>query len=111
MKQLATRVGMLKRLRRFISPARLKIVMGGIFTSKMVYGMTVWGRVCNIPGYNEEEMRSPSLTKEDLRKLQVLQNKCLRIVSSSDFKTPTALLLRKTNALSVHQQIAQLSLS
>ena len=42
MKQLATRVGILKRLRRFMSPARLKMIMDGMFTSKMVYRMTVW---------------------------------------------------------------------
>ena len=54
---------------------------------------------------------SPSLTKDDLRKLQVLQNKCLRIVTNSDYKTPTSVLLDKTKLLSVHQQMAQLSLS
>ena len=109
-KQLSTRVGMLRRLKRFLSPSRLKKIMDGMFGSKLVYGMTVWGRVWNIPG-NLEEVRSPSLTKEDLRKLQVLQNKCLRLVTDSDYKTPTASLLQKTNSISVHQQTAHLMLS
>ena len=111
LKQLSTRVGMLKRLKRFMSPARLKLLMEGIFSSKLTYGMTVWGRVWQIPGNTDDEIRSPSLTKEDIRKLQVLQNKCLRIVSNSDYSTPTKTLLQKTRCLSVHQQIAQLSLS
>ena len=71
---------------------------------------TEWGRVWHIPG-EDEDMRSPTLTKEDIRKLQVLQNKCLRLITNCDYKTPTKVLLQKTNRLSVHQQIAQLSLS
>ena len=85
--------------------------MDGLFGSKLAYGMTVWGRVWSIPGGTEEGIRSPTLTKEDMRKLQVLQNKCLRILTSSDYKTPTNLLLQKTGKLSVHQQVAYLSLS
>ena len=110
-KQLSTRVGMLKRLKRFLSPAKLRMAMDGLFGSKLAYGMTVWGRVWGIPGNIEEEIRSPSLTKEDMRKLQVLQNKCLRLLTSSDYKTPTNILLQKTQKLSVHQQVAYLSLS
>ena len=110
-KQLATRVGMLKKLRKFLPPAKLMMVMDGIFGSKLAYGITVWGRVWQTPGTQEEEIRSSSITKEDIRKIQVLQNKCLRIVTNSDYKTPTAALLQKTNRLSVHQQIAYLCLS
>ena len=110
LKQLSTRVGMLKRLKRFMTPVRLKMIMEGMFTSKLMYGMTVWGRVWQIPG-NLEEVISPSLTKDDLRKLQVLKNKCLRLVTNCDYKTPTVTLLEKTKSLSVHQHIAQLSLS
>jgi hypothetical protein len=109
-KQLSQRVGMLKRLKKFMIPARLKMVMDGISGSKLAYGMTVWGRVWQIPG-EDEDMRSLTLTKEDIRKLQVLQNKCLRLITNCDYKTPTKVLFQKTNRLSVHQQIAQLSLS
>ena len=112
LKELSSRIGILNRLKKFMSPARLKIVMEGIFSSKIVYGMTVWGRTWNIPGSLDEEVRtSSSITKEDLRKLQVLQNKCLRLVTNSDYKTPTKVLLQKTNSLSVHQRMAQLNLS
>ena len=79
-----------------------------------MYGMSVWSRVWQMPGSLDEEATtrtSPSITKEDVRKLQVLQNKCLRIVTNSDYKTPTISLLKKTNSLSVHQMMAQLSLS
>ena len=71
----------------------------------------MWGRVWQTPGTQEEDLRSSTITKEDIRKIQVLQNKCLRIVTNSDYKTPTAALLQKTNRLSVHQQIAYLCLA
>ena len=112
LKQLSTRVNMLARLKRHMPPSRLRLIMEGLFSSKMIYGMTVWGRVWGIPGSLDEELRaSPTLTKDDLRKLQVLQNKCLRLITNSDRYTPTALLLHKTGSLSVHQRIAQLILA
>ena len=111
-KQLSMRVNMLKRLRRFLSPVRLKLVMEGLFSSKLIYGITVWGRVWGIPGSLDEEARaSRTMTKEDLRKLQVLQNKCMRLVTSSEYRTPTEHLLRATGSLSVHQRTAQLTLA
>ena len=88
--------------------------MEGMFGSKLVYGITVWGQVWHILGSLDEAAQtrtSSSLTKEDVRKLQVLQNKCLRMVTDSDYRTPTEVLLKKTNSLSVHQRIAHLSLS
>ena len=103
---------MLKRLRRFLSPSKLRLVMEGVFSSKLIYGMTVWGRVWGIPGSLDEETRtSRTMTKEDLRKLQVLQNKCMRLVTNSEYRTPTEHLLLATGSLSVHQRIAQLSLA
>ena len=114
LKQLSVRVGMMKKLKKYLPPAKLKIVMEGMFSSKMMYGMTVWSRVWDIPGTMDEDAslrKSPSLTKDDVRKLQVLQNKCLRIITNSDYETPTTSLLQKTNTLSVHQLMAHLSLS
>ena len=112
LKQLSSRVGMLKKLRRVMNPRKLKTIMEGLFTSKLIYCMTVWGRVWNIPGSMDEETRvSSSLTKDDLRRLQVLQNKCLRLISNSKYDTPTNILFQKTNLLSVHQLTAHLMLS
>ena len=114
MKQLSTRVGIIKKLRKYLPPARLRVLYEGVFSSKLLYGMAVWGRVWQIPGSMDEDQStrtSPSLTKEDVRKLQVLQNKCMRLMTDSDYKTPTRVLLAQTNLLSVHQQMAHVSLS
>ena len=43
--------------------------------------------------------------------LQVLQKKCPRLVTNSDYKTPTSILLLNTVAFSVQQRIVHLSLS
>ena len=51
------------------------------------------------------------MTKEDMRKLQVLKNKCMRLVTSSEYRTPTEHLLRATGSVSVHQRTAQLTLA
>ena len=110
MKQLSTRVAMLKKLKKFIPPVKLKTIMEGMFSSKLTYGMSVWGRIWDVPGSLDEmaDVRtSPSLTKKDARKLQVLQNKCLRILTNMEYGTPTKTLLEKTKLLSVHQQMAQ----
>ena len=114
MKQLSTRVGIIKKLRKYLPPARLRVLYEGVFSSKLLYGMAVWGRIWQIPGSMDEDQStrtSPSLTKEDVRKLQVLQNKCMRLMTDSDYKTTTKVLLAQTNLLSVHQQMAHVSLS
>ena len=56
--------------------------------------------------YNVQGQRFAAYTKEDNRKLQVLQNIVMRILTGSKRRTPTEVLLKKTNSLSVHQSIA-----
>ena len=46
-----------------------------------------------------------SITKEEMRKLQVLQNKSLRLISGLGYEASTKLLLTSCNALSVHQLV------
>ena len=107
MKQLSKRIGMLKQIRKYVTANRFKIIMNGMFTSKLIYGITVWGAVWGIPGdLDQETRRSITTTKEDMRKLQVLQNKALRIFHRKSYDTPTVQLLQESNQLSVHQLVA-----
>ena len=41
-----------------------------------------------------------------MRKLQVVQNKCMRMMTGLDRSTPTKTLLKHSNLLSVHQTVA-----
>ena len=47
-----------------------------------------------------------AISKDDMRKLQVLQNKTLRLITGEDYNTPTATLLKLTKMMSVHQLVA-----
>ena len=41
-----------------------------------------------------------------MRKLQVCQNKVLRLLTGKDYETPTSVLVSECNELSVHQLVA-----
>ena len=58
-KSLSKRIGILSKLRKYLPDRKFKQIADGLFTSKLIYCMTVWG-------YN--------LTKQEMRKLQILQN-------------------------------------
>ena len=105
-KELSQRIGILKKLRKYIPDVHFKKIVCGIFTSKMIYCITVWGKIWNLSKYEDTNYRSSSMTKNELQKLQVLQNKSMRLISGLSYETPTAILLETCNQLSVHQLIA-----
>ena len=106
-KELSKRLGMLKKVRKFVSEGTFKMILNGLFTSKLIYGITVYGGVWGLPGiYNEEPINAISITKEDMRKLQVLQNSALRILLNRPRETPSTSLLKDAKQLSVHQLVA-----
>ena len=76
-----------------------------------MFGATVWGGVWGIPGVLEENIKKTSISKEDMRRLQVIQNKVMKIQTNMKYGTPTNILLKKTNSLSVHQLIAHYSMT
>ena len=108
-KNLSKRVNMLKKLRKYLPDHKFKSTVSGLFLSKLSYCITVWGSVWRIPGDMNESKVKTSMSKDDLRKLQVLHNKCLRLQTGKDRSTPTVTLLNLTNSLSVHQMIAHRS--
>ena len=110
LKNLSKRIGMMKRLRKYLPDSKFRQVLSALFTSKLCYCITVWGGIWNIPGdLSENTRRNMSISKEDMRKLQVMQNKCLRMLTHMDKYTPTTTLLKKANMLSVHQTVAHQS--
>ena len=104
--QLNSRVGLLKKLSGYMDKRQLKYFTQGIFYSKLIYCLPVFGNVLGIDNYAEVNRRYTSFTRKDIGKIQTLQNKVNRMLSDSDFLTPTADLLRLTDSLSVHQMIA-----
>ena len=49
LKQLSQRIGMLRKMRNFVTGAIFKTVLNGIFNSKLIYGITVYGGVWGLP--------------------------------------------------------------
>ena len=75
-KDLSKRLGMLKKVRKYVTRGMFKLILNGLFTSKLIYGIAVYGGVWGIPGIpgilNVEPVNSTSISKEDMRKPQVL---------------------------------------
>ena len=107
LKELSKRLGVLKKLSSFLPENKLRMVLNGLFTSKMLYCITAWSGVWGIGGgFDESERRAISMKKSDMRKVQTLQNKAMRILTKKDFRTPTLELLNAANMLSVNQLAA-----
>ena len=83
----------------------------GMFYSKLNYCLPVFRHVFGLERYSDTDTRSPTYTKEDNRKLQVLQNSVMRLLTDSKRETPTADLLKLTNSLSIQQMVAVQTLS
>ena len=104
--QLKQRLGTLRRLSKHMSRDRLKIMVGGIFYSKLMYCLPVFGNVHGLDIYRDTKGRSAGMTMTDCNKLQVLQNSVNRLITGARPGTATTDLLDDTNSLSVQQMMA-----
>ena len=59
-----------------MSTITFKTILNGLFNIKLIYGIKVYGGIWVLPGVLN--VNSTSITKEKMRKLQVLQNTALR---------------------------------
>ena len=102
LQNLSKRVGVLKILRKYLPDGKFRQAASAIFTSKLIYCMSVWTEVWDIPGHQENSNKM-GISKEDMRKLQILQNKTFRLLTRADKMTPTTTLTNMARSLSVHQ--------
>ena len=106
-KNLSKRVGLLRKIRSYLRDDKFNLVCDGMFNSKLIYCISVWGGVWNLPGvYDDKKRCNPTITLEDNRKLQVLQNSVLRLKTRLCKETPVSTLLAETKQLSVQQLTA-----
>ena len=95
---------MLKQLEKLMPRNLLRNTCSGLFTSKLLYGIQLYSNVWGLNDMDDSTRRFKAFTKEDSRRLQVLQNKMLRILlKNPDRNTPTSELLNDSKELSVHQ--------
>ena len=109
--QLSQRVGILRKLAKYVSGGRLKMFSEGMFYFKLNYCLPVFGHVFGLDKYRDTKTRNLSFTKGDNRKLQVLQNSVLRLLTGKVRKTPTTELLKSAGSLSIQQLVASHTLS
>ena len=90
---------------------RFKLFCNGLFHSKLSYCLQVFGNVWDIPDNDDETRRFAAFTKLDNNKLQILQNKVMRLKTNLPFHTSTKDLCRTSGDLSVQQLTAFSSLT
>ena len=100
---LNMRLFALKRLKNHISQKALLKVADGIFTSKLRYGLQLFGKV---------RRTTEDPTNEDFTALQRMQNKMMRLVTGTSLqdRISTNKLLELTNCLSINQINAQIKI-
>ena len=100
--QLSQRIGVLKKISKYMSKEKLKFFANGIFYSKLSYCLPVFGNVFGMDSYKVNNSRHTSFTMKDNNNLQVLQNTLNRLITGAEYNAPTADLLEETESLSVH---------
>ena len=82
----------------------------GLFFSVLNYGIEIYANTWLSATLDEQIRNSMAFSKEDNRKLQILVNKVLRVLTASNYETSTKQLHSKSHQLSVHQRCAFFSL-
>ena len=98
--------GLLKHLRNKMSSKTFKLIAEGLFTSPSRYCMQVFGNIWGVETLDETSRRFSCFGKEDCQKLQVLQNKVLKLQTGLPNDCPTIELMKETGSFSVHQLMA-----
>ena len=101
--KLSQRIGILKKLSSVVTRSQLKSISDDIFNSKLRYCLPLF---CNVWTDTDKNQRFAAFTKNDSNRLQVLQNKVLRLITGLNRYTSTSTLLSTSNELSVNQMAA-----
>ena len=89
MEQLLLRIRMLKRISKYMTRDPVRNFVSGLFNSKLLYGLPVFGTVIGLEEYKEMNSRYTSFTMKDNKNLQVLQNKVNRLLLGADNRNST----------------------
>ena len=98
-KQLGQRLSILRRISKVLPHHTIKSINDGIFNSKMVYGIAVWGKL---------RLSEQDKTSVNMEALQVMQDRSLRICLNLkwDCGESRSKLLQSSKSLSVNQFVA-----
>ena len=88
--KLSRTVGMLSKIRHFVSNVTLRNIYFGIFSSILMYGAQIWGQVQN----------------RHVNRIIRLQNKAIRIINFANYQEPTSNLFNNSKILKFEDNIA-----
>ena len=108
--QLAKRVGMLSRLVKLLPTERFRMLINGLFMSKMVYSIQLFSNSWGTETRNETETRHNAFMKSNMLTLQLYQNKVLRLLTRNGFNVSTKELCNQGGFLSINQIVAHTTL-
>ena len=101
--KLSQRVGLLKQMRSKMNDEAFNTIANGLFTT---YCIHVFGNVW-FPNVEENTRRFRAFTKKDCNRLQILQNKVLRMKLNYPPRHTSCIdLVKMTGNFSIHQLIA-----
>ena len=86
--KLARAIGMMSKVRHYVSPETLRQIYYGIFSSILMYGSQIWGQHNTI-----------------VSNLQKLQNKALRTINFAPFRSSATPLFKKCEILKLTDNI------
>ena len=93
-----------------MSPKLFNSICQGMFQSKLLYCLQLFGNTWGVLENDDTQRKYTAFTKSDNQKLQVLQNKMMRMKTGLPYRTPTVDLTEAAGQLSVHQLTAYTSL-
>ena len=103
---LNRRIEMLRKIRRYTAREKMLIMTDGIVFSKMRYNIGIVGNIWLENPYIDKETQFQKYTKKDNQRLQIIQNKALKMaLGVKENNIPTKKLLEDAGKLSVHQEI------
>ena len=108
---LIKRVNILKRVSKFTSMEKMKILIDGLFNARLRYAMPCYMNIWLPETYREQDRHYQRMTKKDVERLQVLQNQLARLLLGQSrapkdgvyLNVSTKDLMRDSGMLLVHQ--------
>ena len=87
--KLSRAIGMLSKIRHYVSNDILRNIYFGIFSSILTYGAQIWGNHHN----------------NHIKRIIKLQDKAIRIINFADYREPTSLLYKNSKILKFQDNI------
>ena len=87
--KLSRAIGMLSKIRHYVKFETLCMIYHGIFSSILLYASQIWGQINN----------------QSINKLQVLQNKAIRVINFKPIRTSAGPLFKKCKILKLADNV------